>query len=119
MFAPEPMRVDAWYVAPTRLASGSRVDALAGGSLSWDRPPDLSATYPTARWRKYLNEIRRRSPAYREALARHLCRRWNRAHATAAVSVRVVAVEEPTRLDGPDPTRRSTVSEVRCGTGRE
>jgi hypothetical protein len=114
MFAPEPMRVDAWYVAPAHLADGGRVDALDGGALSWDRPPDVSATYPTARWRKYLNEIRRRSPAYREALARHLCRRWNRAHTTAAVSVRVVAVEMPTRLDGPDPTRRSTVAEVTC-----
>jgi hypothetical protein len=115
MFAPEPMRVDAWYVAPATLVDGSRVDAFDGESLTWDRPPDVSATYPTARWRKYLNEIRRRSPAYRTALARHLCRGWNRAHAVEAVSVRVVAVEMPTRLDGPDPVRRSTVTRTECG----
>jgi hypothetical protein len=115
MFAPSPPRADAWYVAPGQLASGERVDAFRGGPVRWHRPPDVSATYPTARWRKYLLDVwRSGDPRLEAALGAHLCRRWNRDHRTDLVAVRVVVVAQPTRLAGPEPTRRHSLAARSC-----
>jgi hypothetical protein len=105
MFAPDPPRADGWFVAPARLESGGRADAWNGGPVRWDRPPDVSATYPTARWRKYLENVRREDAPLDRPFAGYLCRRWNAAHSTDAAAVRVVYVRQPTRLSGPEPTR--------------
>jgi hypothetical protein len=115
MFAPEPLRTDGWYVMAGRLASGATVDAFRGGPVSFDRPPDVAATYPSARWRKYLVDEWRAGGEGTASLAGYLCGRWNRTHGSALVAVRIVYVEQPTRLDGPEPTRRVTLGRHRCG----
>ena len=101
MFAPFPPSDDGWYVAPATLASGRQIDALKGTNLTWDRPPDVSATFDNRRWRKLLYQLR--SPpetALHEPLARYLCGRWNRAHEDDITRVRLVYVEYPTQTAG-------------------
>lgn len=117
MFAPNPMQVDGWYVVPGELANGSQVDALHGGQVSWDRPPELAATYPNARWRKYLANLWRGwfHPS-QEYLARYLCQEWNEDHATKMERVTLYYMEQPTRLDGPEPIEKKRLHSHTCGT---
>ncbi|WP_435361481.1 HTTM domain-containing protein [Haloarchaeobius sp. DFWS5] len=118
MFAPEPLSTDTWHVFPGTLESGERVDAFRGGDPVWN-PPDVSATYPDARWRKYLtSQYFGDDSTRREQFAGHLCRQWNATHDDGLRSVRVTVVRQPTRLDGPEPTERQQVGNYTCtGSG--
>ncbi|HWP60817.1 MAG TPA: HTTM domain-containing protein [Candidatus Acidoferrales bacterium] len=82
MFAPSPLKDDGWYVVPGRLSNGTVVDIFANGKkVEWDRPADMSETYTTHRWRKYMMNLWRK--AYRRHslhYARYLCRSWNATH---------------------------------------
>lgn len=99
MFAPDPLSTDGWVVASGRLENGSWVDAFHGGPVQWDRPDDISETYPTARWRKYLVGLWRDDTADRHYFADYLCRRWNSQHDTELENVSVYFMEQPTQLD--------------------
>lgn len=115
MFAPDPYLTDGWVVAPGTLANGSRVDAFRGGDVSWGPPEDVSATYPTARWRKYLVGLWRYDTHHRELFAEYLCDRWDRTHDSDLRAVSVYFVEQPTRLgEVSEPTRRVELASVRC-----
>jgi hypothetical protein len=117
MFAPRPLGVDVWFVVPGRLESGARVDAFHRGPVKWDKPPDAADSYSSARWRKALMDLRR--PRYadlRPAFAGYLCDRWNRSGADDLVSLSIYAVEQPTRLDGPEPTRRVRLWNGTCSS---
>lgn len=114
MFAPSPLGTDYWFVAPTTLASGERVDALHGAPVDWDKPPDVADSYRSARWRKYLSNVRRAdSPAVGVALADYLCGRLERAGRNP-VAVAVYAVGQETRLHGPEPVERTLLAEADC-----
>lgn len=90
MFAPKPTQTTRWYVAPGTLSNGSSVDALNGGRVTWDRPAAVEKSFPTARWRKYLSNVRTiPNEHYRSSLARYLCHRWNRAHDTHLESLSI------------------------------
>lgn len=116
MFAPEPRADDGWYVVPGELESGARVDAFRGGPATFERPPELAATFPSHRWFVYLLDLRAASNApLRDDFAAYLCRRWNRAHADDLVSLTVYYVEEPVRLDGPEERRRIELARHECG----
>jgi hypothetical protein len=115
MFAPHPLDTDVRIVAPGTLESGGRVDAFRGGAVDWDRPPDVAETYPSSRWRKYLVDLWR--PGYadlRPAFGAYLCRRYNAAHGDDLVNVSVYALEQPTRLDAPEPIRRVELWSGNC-----
>lgn len=115
MFAPNPIQTDGWYVVPARLENGSRVDALHGGEVRWDRPPDLADTYPNARWRKYLVNLWRRGYAeHRPYLGDYLCRSWNSQHDTEMVELTLYYMEQPTRLDGEEPIERVMLHRHQC-----
>jgi len=115
MFAPSPPLTDGWFVAPGRTTTNRTVDALADRSLRWDRPPDLVAAYPSARWRKYLMSVRASDDRrLRQSLAQSLCGRWNRSHESDLRHVRLVFVAEQTRLDGPDQRRRESLGRYDC-----
>ncbi len=116
MFAPEPLSVDGWYVVPAELENGSRVDALHRKPVSFDRPPDLSDTYPNARWRKYLvNLWRPWNEDHRPYLAEHLCRRWNRAHETDIERLTIYYMEQPTVLGSDlEPVERVRLWQGEC-----
>jgi hypothetical protein len=118
MFAPRPPTADAWFRAPATLDSGERIDALGQSSLSWDRPPDPSATYPNERWRKYLWRLAGDDGTpLREPFAQYLCERWNGAHADEIDRIRLVVVREPTTLDRPESTERVGLGAFDCATG--
>ena len=99
MFAPMPLTIDGWWVAPAQLADGSVIDLRTGGPLSYDKPADVASTYPDHRWRKYMlnlavPELRAQTLPY----ARWLVRRWEAEHPDRPVQrSRLVFVEESTR----------------------
>jgi hypothetical protein len=115
MFAPAPLQTDAWFKAPGALESGERVDAFQGGSFTWEKPPDVSATYGNERWRKYLSNLQGAdSQELNDRFAGYLCERWNARHDSSLENVSVHAVLQPTRLDGPEPTRRVKLATHNC-----
>jgi hypothetical protein len=115
MFAPDPLRTDGWYVTPARLQSGERIDVFALSTVRWDRPSDVSATYPDSRWRKYLTRLRlREDPRLRRGFAGFLCARWNGTHEDEARSVAVYFLAQPTRLSGPEPVERRPLGSWAC-----
>ncbi|MBL9135205.1 MAG: HTTM domain-containing protein [Verrucomicrobiales bacterium] len=74
-----------WYVARARLTDGSEVDLLRGGvPVDWARPAFPAGIYPNYRWRKVFREMAYEDElgyhAFREPIARYLCRDWNRRH---------------------------------------
>jgi hypothetical protein len=98
MFAPDPRGADGWYVVPGRLTDGSSADAFHGGPVEWDRPGELEDAYPTARWRKYLSNVRwSGNTNHRSYLAAYLCGRWNRTHESDVVTVSVYYMEQQSR----------------------
>ncbi|QHS15935.1 HTTM domain-containing protein [haloarchaeon 3A1-DGR] len=75
MFAPDPSGTDRWFVIDAELASGEHVDGLDRGSVTREPPPDVDATYPSARWRKYLIAITvADDPAVSRSTADYVCR---------------------------------------------
>jgi len=115
MFAPEPRSTDGWYVVPGRLESGGRVDAFQRSPVRWERPPDVADAYPNHRWLVYLLDLQRPgNEALRPQFADYLCRRWNEGHEDDLTTVTVYYVEQPTRLDGPEPTNRVELGGYSC-----
>lgn len=113
MFAPNPPSTDGWYVVRGELASETVIDALHGGPATWDRPPDLAATYRSARWRKFLTALRwREDRSLYRSLAGHACRRWSD-RGLSVVTIYFLA--EPTNIDGPDPRERRHLGRFECG----
>ena len=115
MFAPEPLSVDGWLVAPGELESGERVDAFYRSSFTWERPADLADTYPSARWRKFVaNAWRGDGDTLERGFAGYLCGRWNENHEDDLVNVTLYYVTEETRFDGPEPTERVKLFSRSC-----
>ncbi|ELZ26776.1 HTTM domain protein [Halogeometricum pallidum JCM 14848] len=115
MFAPTPATVDGWYVAPGELESGERIDAYYRSAPLAGERPETRAMFPSVRWRKYLVELRYSGDTARQrTFAAYLCERWNRAHEDDLTSLTVSYVEQPTRLDGPEPTRRVELLRHEC-----
>ena len=120
MFAPEPLSVDRWLKAPAATRAGGRVDAFHGGAFTWDKPPDVSESYPTARWRKYVTNVASEDDkSVPDALAGYLCSRSPTGRTAAVTNVTVYDVAQPTRLDGPEPTRRTVLASTDCGAPSE
>jgi hypothetical protein len=115
MFAPNPLNADLWVKAPATTAAGARVDAFHGGAFAWDKPPDVAASYPSARWRKYAtNVVGSENASIRQGFAAYLCRRGNARHDAGLRNVTVYGVRQFTDLDGPEPTERVRVVSANC-----
>lgn len=115
MFAPEPLHADGWYVAAGETTTGTRVDPYNGGSVDFSKPPDVSDTYPSARWRKYLVSLAiTEDSAFRGQFATYLCREYDAAHDDSLTSVDLVYVEQESRLDGPEPVTRRHLGNYTC-----
>lgn len=103
LFAPNPLSTTYWWVVPGTLADGERVDAMHGGTVDWDRPPNVAKSYETARWRKYLSNVRGTSNRnHRAYLANYLCDRWNRSHDVEMETVELWVLGQPERPYGGD-----------------
>lgn len=114
MFAPDPLDTDGWYLMVGTTESGREVDAFYGGNLSWDRPPDLADTFPTARWRKYLGNVMWHEEPIREGFVAYLCDRWERRHESRLDRIGLYFMAQPTRLDAPEPIDRRRATRVEC-----
>ena len=83
MFA-SPSRHDGWFVMPGTLKNGDEVELWTGQhGVSWEKPLDISAQYPNARWRKFMSHISRRKKRREvtlNAYADYVCRDWNTRH---------------------------------------
>lgn len=79
MFAPFPMKVDAWYVAEAKLRDGETIDLFTGKPPVWEKPSDLFGWYINSQWRKYLTNVWQFGSDQDEKLAygKFLCRKWN------------------------------------------
>ncbi len=113
LFAPTLPATDGWFVVTGRLASGATVDLYPHANTSRDRPPDVAATYPGTRWRKYLTAVRADDRA-RRAFADYLCRRGTARHGAAVETVAVDYVRVPVRPDDPATTERVELGRYRC-----
>lgn len=115
MFAPSPPKTDVWYVAVGRL-DDEPVGVIRGGDLAWNRSQRRWRSYPSARWRKYLEVVRwGDDQQLRRHFASALCARWDASHRRQLASVTVYVMSQETRLNGEgEPTRRSSVREHEC-----
>ncbi|WP_208023619.1 HTTM domain-containing protein [Halorussus pelagicus] len=107
MFAPEPRTADGWYVVAGELESGERADVFHDRAVEWDKPPDVAASYRNIRWFKYMMDLRASAAEpLRSHFAGYLCERWNANHENDVEQIALYYVEQPTRLDGAESTRR-------------
>jgi hypothetical protein len=115
MFAPTPAATDYWVVAPATLDAGDSVDAFHGGEVTWTEPPDVARSYPSARWRKYVSNLRStRDTSLAGGFADYLCTRPE--SEDAMVSVSVFVVEQPVRGADSDETERVELAATNCST---
>ncbi|WP_435181891.1 HTTM domain-containing protein [Halorussus sp. AFM4] len=115
MFAPEPRTTDGWYVVPGELASGERVDVFHRRPVRWSEPPDVAGSYRNVRWFKYMMDLRASAGApIRPAFADYLCRQWNATHTVGVERLGLYYVEQPVRLEGPEPTNRVELLRYSC-----
>lgn len=80
MFAPNPAKVDGWYVIKGWLKDGRTADlyTMRLGKTTFDKPASLSDYYGNYRWRKYFENIaQRKNHGYRLHYGRYLCYKWN------------------------------------------
>ena len=83
MFAPNPMTIDGWYVAPVSTHGGGTVDLLRGGApYDPGKPSHVSGTFLSDRWKEYLMTLSDLGdPAqYWEQVARYLIKRYHTHH---------------------------------------
>lgn len=80
MFAPYPSRNDGWVVIEATFRDGTNGDIYHGGPvgeprpLRFQKPDDVSATYMSNRWRKYLINLRaQKYKRYRHHYGQYIC----------------------------------------------
>jgi hypothetical protein len=101
MFAPLPRTEDGWLVMEGTLHDGSVVNLWRFDEpLPWAKPPLVSATYRTQRWRKYLDNLTTEDHAvHRMYFCAWLARRWNEQHADGLKTREVHKVELSHRIE--------------------
>jgi hypothetical protein len=76
-------------------------------------------SYPDVRWFKYMMDVRYTSnTVLRAQFADYLCDRWNATHGAGVRRLGLHYVEQPTRLDGPEPTNRVELLRYSCARNR-
>ncbi|MCU4925700.1 HTTM domain-containing protein [Halobacteria archaeon AArc-dxtr1] len=96
-FAPNPPDTSSWYVVEATLESGETIDAADGGAVTFDRPPDVAATYPTTLWHRHGSEIRYADDTHYEPTAAYVCENV----ADDLESVTIYYVEQSVGPNGP------------------
>ncbi|MBC8350681.1 MAG: HTTM domain-containing protein [Planctomycetes bacterium] len=101
MFAPLPRTEDGWLVMEGTLRDGSKVNLWEfDEALPWSKPPLVSATYRTQRWRKYLDNLTTEGfAAHRMYFSEWLARRWNEQNAVKDKTREVHRVELSHRIE--------------------
>lgn len=117
LYAPDPAASYSWYVTAATLEDGSKIDAVDGGSVSFDRPPDAAA-HGSSRERSFLQSVGQSGRTDGRLARSHSAWACDRAAAISAIAVdRVVIYRfiQPKPATGvyPDP-RREAVVERTC-----
>ncbi len=121
LYAPDPSEGYSWYITQAELSNGSAVDALDGGTVTFDRPPDAADEYDSFRHRKYLQTVRSSGTGTTGQISLSYID-WACEQATARYGETVESVElyqmyQPSPLDGSfdeEPSKISIVSDT-CG----
>ena len=116
MFAPDPPTTDGWFVTQGTLMNGGQRDVRTGDEVTFDRPPDLAATYPTARWRKYLENVRSvPNENHRSYAAHYFCSEWNRTHGNNVNKLTIYFMAQQSQLiEEPEPITRRQLHQYDC-----
>jgi len=95
MFSPIPRTEDGWLVMKGTLRDGSVVNLWQPNlPLPWEKPPVVSDTYISQRWRKYLDNLNTDYYALRRLdFCEWLGRRWNAEQANGDTTRQVVVIE--------------------------
>jgi hypothetical protein len=96
-FAPNPPDTSSWYVVRGTLDSGESIDALDGGAVAFDRPPDAAETYPTTLWHQFGHRMRYAGETQYRPVAAYVCERAD----PSVESVTVFHVEQEVSPSGP------------------
>jgi len=118
LYAPDPSESYSWYLVEAELADGTTINALDGGNVSFDRPPDASKTYDTFRHRKYMQRVRDSGPSGVIALryADWACNRANARTDARVERITVYRISQPTPVSNAvAKPQRATVTERECG----
>jgi hypothetical protein len=100
MFIVDSPPDDRWFVASATLESGEvRNMPIFADVEGTDRPPDVSDTYPTTLWHRYMTNLRFEEETEKRAFAEYLCRRATGKY-DEVDGVTVDYVEQTTRTDG-------------------
>lgn len=120
LYAPDPSDSYSWYVVEADLDDGTTVDALEGGDVTTDRPPDASQEYDTFRDRKFMEAVRDsgregETGITAERYAAWACERADRGQAEEVETVTVHRFDQPSSIEGPyEEPSRTTVIEWEC-----
>ena len=81
LFSPSPMKDDGWLVLSAITKGGEYFDLYTGDELNWDKPKNVTKTFPNDRWRKYLMNLwLGQHSDHRVHYGRYMCREWNSNH---------------------------------------
>lgn len=118
LFAPFPAKDDGWFVIPGKLRNGTTVDLFRDGKeVSFVKPAYGSLEYKNYRWRKYMEQMRKRDylqPVY----AAYLCRESHRRHQSgeALAELEIIYVLEWTQpVTEYSPIEKQSVYKFKCG----
>ncbi|ELZ13385.1 HTTM domain-containing protein [Haloterrigena salina JCM 13891] len=95
-FAPNPPDTSSWYAVEATLESGETIDAVDGGEVAFDPPPDAAGTYPTTLWHRYGVDMRYAGESQYEPAAAYVCAESDR----DLESVTIYHLEQPVEADG-------------------
>ncbi|CAM2064805.1 DUF393 domain-containing protein [Sulfidibacter corallicola] len=80
MFAPNPTKVDGWFLIPAKLEDGTQVDLYAdGGEVNYAKPEVPCYQHRNMRWRKYMMNLKiLKNKRHREPFSEYFCSSWDR-----------------------------------------
>ncbi len=120
LYAPNPSQSYSWYVPEAHLADGGTMDALDGGPVDFEPPPDAADAYETFRHRKFMETVRQSGSGDPGIISRSYAD-WacDKAQALTAVPVETLTLwrmKQASPVDGEleDP-RKIQVIERACG----
>jgi hypothetical protein len=115
LYAPDPAPSYSWYITAATLEDGSKIDAIGGGPVSVDRPPDAAA-HGSFRERSFLQSVGQSGRTDGRLARSHAAWACDRAAAISPVAVDRIVVHrfiQPKTAVGayPDPRREAVVEE--------
>src|SRR3989344_4253775 len=103
LFAPDPSILGGWFVIAARLKDGTYYDVYNNRpTISFDMPPQVTETYRSARWQRFLvNITAERNRKFATSYSRYVCQEWNKNHPASqqAEEIAIAYIFEKTKLN--------------------